>query len=287
MDELGRFLLISTSALSCLAIAYFSVKLLSIATSQSVTRIDSDIFPQLELPSSVAERYELLKNDPSGDILEKVKYAARMKIAKPQEFFATIWLRRAGVNDQQTLQEWRARLLRYIAVALITSIVLGLTANTFVALLLAPLAFVTADVFILFEIRRAGDKRERVVNEALRAICAQLRTLMSDANDVVTCLGAITRTASHLLNPDPVRAALSQAVEQMRAGTSVEQALRGAARTIETRHFNALCGYLIMVHSGSREWRRQLDELVASLDDQDKLNEQLKQHEKSKRMKRF
>ena len=286
MNDLTNYFVAGFATLACAAITYFGLRVFSTKTQRINLLKDTEIFPQLELPNSVAARYELLKNDPDGVVLEKVKLAARMKIDRPQEFFAALWLRTAGVNSEESLQVWRMRLLRNLSIAAIASLALGLIKGLAAAALLAPIVFAIGAAQVLLALRRAANDRERAVTGSLRTICIELRTLLSAANDVVTCLGAIASKANQTINPDPVRTALSQALLQMRAGTAIDVALRDAARLIEVRHFSALCGYLIMVHSGSREWRRQLDELVAALDDQDKLIEQKKRRGISKRFPR-
>ena len=261
----------AAAVLLCVAIAQIGLWLFSPQKKSHSSISDGDIFAQQNIPSTVAERYELLKNDASGEVLEKVVKAARIKVAPRSELFTTLWLRTAGVHDLQGLKIWRNRILRNLVGALLLSILILSTKGVSAAAFFAPVLCMLAVAGVLYELRREALKCERAVILALRAIGLELRTALAGDNDVMTCLNTITRTVHLAINPDPVRLALAQAVDRMRAGQALDVALRAAARSIEVRHFSALCSYLIALHAGSREWKRQLDQLFASLDDYDKL----------------
>ena len=232
---------------------------------------DAEIFPQLGLPTTVAERYELLKNDPNGELAEKVVQAARLKIVPAYELFTTRWLRTAGVSDRSGLETWRKLVKTSLLVSLAAVVIVGILGGVKLAATLAPFLFAAAVLFVIDNLRRVAEQRERVVLAALRGIITELRAALVGANDVITCLIGLTSPTQLAISPDPVRMALSQAVERIRAGQDLNVALKSAARSVEVRQFGALCSYLIALSSGSSEWKRQLDELSAALDDQDKL----------------
>lgn len=272
MSNLTIFLLASLSLLSCAGITYFSLRIFSTRAAANPPRQDAEILSKMGLPSSAAARHQMLNNDPDGVALEKIKAAARMKFDQPIEFFVARWQRRAGIIDAEAIEWWRKSVIRNLSFSLAAALLLGLLKGLVAMVIFAPFLFLTGTVVTLFQLRREGNDRERIVNAALRSLTMELRSLLVGGNDVVTCLAMFTKGANYLLNPeDPVRFALAQALEEVRTGVAVETALRDAARLIEMRNFSALCTYLIMVHTGSPEWKRQFDELIASLNDHDML----------------
>jgi Flp pilus assembly protein TadB len=227
----------------------------------------NDYFQNQGLPETGLERYRLLQENPEGAAMEKVKEAARRKVAikktSPRQ-------RLLLINGYQFPDERRSLAGKIALSALLLSsltlfILLPFTSMTMAvtATALMPPLVVAGSLYLL---SRKAAAIELHYLQTISGLLEPLRKALQSGFDLSTTLETLIKQLAFEQDSNPVLIAFQLATDRSKAGYPLTKCLRDVCAETGISQMSQLAGLLSVLEEHGAPWSTAFNELRESVD---------------------